>query len=144
MAEDTKLATTQSRAPVAMKQKGLSIQTIEEGFRFAQYLASSTMVPDSYQRRPNDCLVALDLASRLGVSWLAVMQNVYAVHGRPGIQATLVVSLLNSSGLFTDPLDYEVAGDDPDKDDYKVRAFAVRKSTGKMLYGPWIGWKLDH
>lgn len=130
------------RAIVPVSRNGLQIESIEQAYRFANYLADSGMVPDNYKKKPSDCLVAIDLSLRLGVSWLAVMQNVYPVHGRPGMMSVLVTSLMNSSGLFTDPLDYEIIGTDPEKDDYKVRAFATRKSTGKVLYGPWITWKL--
>jgi hypothetical protein len=70
------------------------------------------------------------------------LQNSYIVHGRPAMEAKLVQSLVNHSGLFEDPLEYEVVGDDPEKPDYKVRAHATRKSTGTVLYGPWITWKI--
>lgn len=130
------------KANLAMSRMGLQISNLEQAYRFAQCLADSTVVPDAYKKKPSDCLVALDLAGRLGVSWMAIMQNVYPVHGRPGMQAVLCTSLINTSGLFTDPLDYEIEGTDPEKPDYKVRAYATRRSTGKVLYGPWITWKL--
>jgi len=125
-----------------MTRTGFEIRNIDEGFRFAQFLAGSTIVPDNYRGKPNDCLVALDLSARLGAPWLAIMQHVYVVHGRIGMDAALGTALTNRSGIFTDPLEYEVVGDDADKPDYKVRAFATRKSTGTVLYGPWITWKL--
>jgi len=142
--QDRKMEQTLAPKPsVAMTRRGFEPSTIEEAWRFAEALAQSEMVPDRYRGRPRDCLIALDLAGRLGVSWLAIMQNVYSVYGSLGMEAKLCTSLINMSGLFTDPLDYEVmGGDDPFKSDYKIRAFATRKSTGKVLYGPWITWKL--
>jgi len=130
------------KANLAMTNRGFVPQTMEEAWRLSEALAQSGLVPDTYKGKPRDCLIALDLAGRLGVSWLAIMQSVYSVHGRLGMESKLVASLINTSGLFTDPLDYEIAGNDPDKTDYKVRAFATRKSTGKVLYGPWITWKM--
>ncbi len=135
-------AVAQPKAVVAMTAKGFAPTTMEEAWRLSEALSSSGLVPDAYKGKPRDCLIALDLAGRLGVGWLAIMQSVYSVHGRLGMESKLVASLINTSGIFTDPLDYEVVGDDSDKDNYKVRAFATRKSTGKVLYGPWITWKL--
>ena len=130
------------RPKVALTENGLVCKTIEEAWRFAQYLAKSQFVPERYQDKPGDCLVAIDMAQRLRVSPLMFLQNAYVVYGRPGLEAKLVIALINQSGLFTDPLDYEVEGNDPKDKKYRVRAFATRASTGKMLYGPWITWDL--
>jgi len=127
---------------LAMTRHGFAPTTMEEAWRFATALAESDMVPDRYRDKPRDCLVVLDLSARLGSSWLAVMQHVYSVHGRIGMESALVTALVNQSGMFADPIEYEVKGDDASKPDYKVRAHATRKSTGTVLYGPWIDWKL--
>ncbi|HUV63398.1 MAG TPA: hypothetical protein VMW24_05835 [Sedimentisphaerales bacterium] len=127
---------------VAMTATGLMPTNIDDGYRFAQMVARSRIVPANYQNQPDNCLVAIDLSLRWGVSWLVVMQHVYMVHDRPALDASLCIALTNKSGIFVDPIEYEVVGDDARKDDYKVRAYAVRKSTGKTLYGPWIDWLL--
>jgi hypothetical protein len=83
------------------------------------------------------------MAMRMSVDPLMFMQNTYIVHNRPGMEAKLAIALINSSGLFVDSLDYEIeGGSDPFAASYKVRAFATRKTTGKVVYGPWIDWKL--
>ncbi len=133
---------TQEKANLPMTRGGFEITNMEQAWRFANALADSSIVPDSYKKKPTDCLVALDLASRLNAPWLAVMQHVYAVHGRPAMDSALCTALVNRSNIFLDPLDYEVEGRDPSDTKYKVRAFATRKSTGKVLYGPWITWEL--
>ena len=130
------------KANLAMTRRGFEPTTIEGAWRLADALAGSEMVPDAYRNKPRDCLVVLDLAARLGASWLAVMQHVYSVHGRVSMESALVTALVNQSGMFVDPLEYEVVGEDSSKPDYKVRATAKRKSTGTVLYGPWIDWKL--
>jgi hypothetical protein len=133
---------TAKRPNLAMTKRGFEPTTIEEAYRLAQALSESGMVPDYYRGKPRDCLVAIDLAARLGSSWLAIMQHVYSVHGRIGMDAALVTSLVNQSGLFVDPLEYEVKGDVKDKKNFRIRAYATRKSTGTVLYGPWIDWDL--
>ena len=41
----------------------------------AKQLAASKIIPDSYQNNPANCMVALEMASRMQASPLAVMQN---------------------------------------------------------------------
>jgi hypothetical protein len=143
VAQDKKMEKTLAPKPsVAMTRRGFEPTTIEEAYRFAQALSESGMVPDNYKNKPRDCLVALDLAARTGASWLAIMQHVYSVHGRTAMDAALVTSLVNQSGLFLDPLEYEVIGDVKDKKNFRIRAYATRRSTGTVLYGPWIDWEL--
>jgi len=132
----------EQKAGLAMTRNGFAPTTMEEAWRFANALSESGMVPERYIGKPRDCLVVLDLAARLGSSWLAIMQHVYSVHGRVGMESALVTALVNQSGKFVDPLEYEVQGKEANGPDYKVRAYATRGSTGTVLYGPWIDWKL--
>lgn len=127
---------------VEMTSTGLMPTNIDDGFRFAKMISRSQMVPEAYQNNPDNCLVAIDLSLRWGVSWLVVMQHVYMVHNRPALDASLCIALTNKSGIFVDPIEYEVEGDDARKDNYRVRAYATRRSTGKVLKGPWIDWLL--
>ena len=136
------LAAQPPKVNVAMTSNGLMPTNIDDGYRFAQMVSRSRMIPANYQNQPDNCLVAIDLSLRWGVSWLVVMQHVYMVHDRPALDAALCIALTNNSGIFVDPIKYEVEGDDARKDDYRVRAYATRKSTGKVLKGPWIDWKL--
>lgn len=110
--------------------------------RVAHVFAMSQMVPEHYRGKDAECIIAVENATRLGISTLLYMQNTYIVHGKPGIQAQLATALVNSSGLFTDALDYEIEGDDPFDAKYRVRCVATRKSTGKPVVGPWIDWRL--
>lgn len=109
--------------------------------RVAQLFASSGLVPVHFQGNTANCFIALQMAMRMGVDPFMFMQNTYIVYGRPGMEAKLAIALINSSGLFTDSLDYEIeGGPDPKSPNYRVRAFAIRKTTGKRVDGPWIDW----
>lgn len=130
------------KATLAMTSRGLTPSTLDEAWRYATALSRTSFVPEAYRGKPDDCLIAIDTAMRLNVAPLMLLQNSYIVHGRPGMEAKLVIALVNNSGGFTDPLEYEVEGDDPAEKSYRVRAFATRASTGKVLYGPWITWSI--
>lgn len=109
--------------------------------RVATLFASSQLVPQHFQGNVANCFIAMQMAMRLRVDPFMFMQSCYIVHGRPGMEAKLAIALINSSGLFTDSLDYEIEGGiDPKASGYRVRAFAVRKSTGKRVDGPWVDW----
>ena len=92
--------------------------------------AGSKIVPVRYQDKPCDCLIALELAARLGMHPLMVMQNVYTVHGTPGMQGQFVIALVNASGVFAAPLDWEYKGDG---DSRICTCRAVRKRDGKTV-----------
>lgn len=111
-------------------------------WRIASGFARSTMVPEHFQGKPDNCFIAVQMAMRLGVDPFMFMQKCYIVHGKPGIEAQLAIALVNTSGIFRDALDYEIEGTDARKDDYRVRVVACRKSTGKDVAGPWVDWPL--
>lgn len=69
--------------------------------RLSDKLANSTIVPAIYQNRPENCFIALDLASRMGVSPMLVMQNLYIVQGKPSWSGQAVASLVRTSNKFS-------------------------------------------
>jgi len=114
----------------------------DQVWRAAKLFSSSDLVPATYKGKPENCFIAIEMAERMGVNPFAVMQNLAIIQGRPAMEAKLIIALVNDSGLFVDPLEYEVVGDDAFAQDYKVRAFAVMKKTGKVCYGPWVDYRM--
>lgn len=127
---------------VQMTSGGLVPTTIEELYRMGKMLSMSRIVPEDYRGHPEDCMVALDIAARLNTPWLMVMQHLYVIKGKPALDSAMTTALVNMSGQFADPLEYEVQGKDVRDKDYQVRAYAKRRVTEKVLYGPWITWEL--
>ena len=79
-------------------------------FRTARMLSSSGLVPDTYRNSPENCLVAIDLANRLGLSPIMVMQNLYIVKGKPSWSGSFCAAAVNGSGRFT-PLEFVFVGE---------------------------------
>lgn len=98
-------------------------------FRTARMLSTSALVPDVYRQSPENCLVAMDIANRMGVSPLMVMQNLYVVKGKPSWSGSFCAAAINGSGRFT-PLDYVFIGD-PAKPD-GCYAQATRIANGRI------------
>lgn len=99
----------------------------------AKLLTSSSIVPQTYRDNIADSVIALEMANRIGANPLAVMQNLYIVHGRPAWSSQFLISCINASGKFS-PLRYKMEGD-KGTDAWGCVAWAVDKS-GERLEGP--------
>ena len=104
--------------------------------RSAKALAASTMVPKEYQNNIPNVLIAMDLASRMQIPPLLVMQNLYIVHGKPGWSAKYLIASFNTCGRFS-PIEYIITGT-PGQDDYGCRAEAMDIRSGKIIEGPLV------
>ena len=69
-------------------------------FDIGKMFASSTLVPANYQNKPMDCVIAVDMANRMGVSPLMVMQNLYVVKGKPQFSGQACMSFIRASKDF--------------------------------------------
>lgn len=108
--------------------------------RASKAFATSDLVPKQYQGNIANCMIALEMAGRIGASPMMVMQNLYIVHGNPGWSAKFLIACINSSGRFTS-LRYDWRGE-PGKPDFGCRAWAIEHATGERLNGIWVDWKM--
>lgn len=107
----------------------------------AKILASSDLVPEgTYRGKPANCLIALDMSHRTGLSPLNVMQNLYIVKGRPGWSGQYCISAINSCGRFT-PLEFVQMIDDKGET-RGYYAQATNRETGKICIGSPVTWDM--
>ena len=101
MAENTAVAKAEEKAEVAHSNNkvtdySLGIFGTSDNFimamQMAKALASSTIVPATFQKNDANCLIAIEQAQRLRVSPLMVMQNLYVIQGRPSWSCLLYTS----------------------------------------------------
>lgn len=111
--------------------------TDSQGFELAQraakLLASSSLVPKEYQGNIPNCVIALNMAQRVGADPLMVMQNLVIVHGKPTWSSQFLIATVNTCGRFS-ALRYEFFGKQG-TDEWGCRAWAVEKATGEKLVG---------
>lgn len=186
MNQPTHLAAMQTSAVAAPKNDAPMSLLTGSGFeqlqRVAKALAGSTLVPVQYraftERKeygkvvgheanaaglPN-CVVALNMALRMGADPLMVMQNLYVIEGRPSWSSQFIIAMLNSCGRFS-PLRFDMT--EPGKaeeltysatfwkDGKKVTeqrkarikhqtctAWVIEKETGDRLNGPTISMQM--
>ena len=111
-----------------------------EGFallqRMANMFVSSTLVPKQFQGKDNfgNCVIALNMAQRLGADPLMVMQNLYVVYGTPSWSSKFMIAMFNQCGRY-ESIHYEETGK-KGTDTQGVIAWAKEKSTGEILKGP--------
>ena len=117
---------------VAQSSFFTNLDAFEAGQRVCKMLSSSSLVPTIYQGNVANTFIALEMATRTGSSPLAVMQNLYIVHGRPGWSAQFVIAALNACGKFS-PLRFELTGEG---DKRACKAWAIEHGTGERLEGP--------
>ena len=79
-------------------------------FRVANMFAGSSLVPEQYRGKPNDCFIVCQMAFRLKVDPLMLMQKTYVVHGKPGMESQLLIALANTRGPFTGPIQWKFDG----------------------------------
>lgn len=104
-------------------------------WKVAVCLSKSQMVPRNFQNRPEDCMIALDMARRIGASPIMILQNLYIVYGKPAWSSQFLISCLNSCGKFS-PLRYTMTGK-KGADTFGCIAWATDKA-GERLESPEI------
>lgn len=153
-----------------------SLQSFELAIRQAKLLSSSTLVPAQYRGviekkkggnityEQNDnaipnCVIAMNMASRMGADPLMVMQNLYIVEGRPSWSSQWIIAAINGCGRFS-PLRFELTDNgkkevehtvtewvDNNRQNRKVKdtiqnlscvAWAVEKETGERITSPTV------
>lgn len=77
-------------------------EQFNQALRAAQMLSQTSIIPQTYQGKPQDCFVAIEMATRMGVSPMMVMQNMYVVKGKPSWSGQSCTSLIKSCGKFKD------------------------------------------
>lgn len=112
------------------------LQGFELAQRAARALSQATLVPKEFQGNLPNCLIALEMAQRIGASPLLVMQNLYVVHGRPGWSSKFLIASFNQCGRFS-AIRYEWSGKQG-ADEWGCKAWAVEKETGDRIEGPMI------
>ena len=101
--------------------------------RVSKAFASSDLVPQQYRGNLANCMIALDMAQRIGANPLMTMQNLYVVHGTPGWSSKFLIATVNACGRFSS-LRYEWRGE-PGSPEYGCRAWAKELATGERLDG---------
>ena len=133
-------ATPAHSAPTEVLQVFSGLAAFDAAQRMARALCSSTLVPREYQGQQGlaNSLIALEIAGRMRLSPLVVMQNMTPIHGRPTWSSKFLIATVNASGRFS-PLRFVF--DNPEAPT-RCRAVATDKATAEVLEGETITLEL--
>lgn len=119
-------------------ESAFSVQGFEHAQRVAKMLAASSLIPEQYRGKVENVMIAMEMANRMSISPLMVMQNLYVVKGNPGWSGPFVIATINSSKRYRDDLKFEVSGE---KDEYGYTAYTFDKE-GNKIEGTKVDWKM--
>jgi len=124
----TPVAKAPSLKPQVQDDNSLLLDTakFEHLYRVAQMFSGSSLVPEIYQNKPQNCFIACHVAHGLNIDPFMFMQNSYIVKGRPGIEGKLVIALINSRGPYVGGVQFELSGSG---DSRQCVAFGVRDNS---------------
>lgn len=109
----------------------VSRDSFELAQRVATAFARSTLVPKAYQNNIANCMIAVEIAARLRVSPLQVMQSLDVINGKPGWNSQFIIASINTCGRFG-PLRFVTSGEGMSR---SCKAVAVEKATGTTIEG---------
>lgn len=115
-------------------------ENFKEIFDIGKMFASSTLVPQNYQGKPMDCTIAVDMANRMGVSPMMVMQNLYVVKGKPQWSGQACTSLILASKKFKN-VKHRYTGE-RNTDTWGCYVEALRIEDGEIIRGTEVTIKM--
>lgn len=103
-------------------------QAFETGKEMAKALQKSTLIPERFRNNVADCLIVLEMSQRMKCSPFTLMQKLYEVHGKWGIEAQFLIASVNQSGKCS-PIRYTESGEG---DEQGCIAWVVDKSGERL------------
>ena len=103
-----------------------------QSLQMAQQLSKSEMIPQAYRSKPAECLIAIDIGNRLGLSPLVVMQNSQVVHGKFTWTGSACKAMIDGCGKYQSTYYVEVG--EEGTDNYGVYLEAI-DNFGNIVKG---------
>ena len=108
--------------------------------RVCKVYSASDVVPTQFRGNLANCMIAFELAHRMKANVFMLMQSMYVVQGKPGLEAKLVIALVNMRGPFRGPIQYDFKRDDKGKA-LACTAYATHKATGQRCEAT-VTWEI--
>lgn len=116
------------------------IQEFSDNWRMATQLAKSTIIPQTYQNKPENVIVAIGMAQKLGLDPFTIMQNLNIIKGKTSWSGSFCRTLIEKSNKYTN-LQLIFVGQ-KGTDTYGCYMQGVNKETGETIKGPEVNMKM--
>lgn len=110
-----------------------SIQAFEDAQRMVKVFANSQLVPATFKGDIGACIIAMNMANRMGADILQVMQSMYVVHGKPSFSSAFLIACFNRCGRFA-TIRYRFEGEE-NTDNWTCTAYTTELATGELIEG---------
>ena len=87
---------------LAVRSTLLTPSNLKEAMEYATIIASSAMVPKSYQNKPGDILVAVQMGAELGLKPIQALQNIAVINSKPSVYGDALLALVQVHPSFED------------------------------------------
>lgn len=147
----------------------LTMETVDGSaglVRIAERLSTAGLVPAAFraevvkgfgdkarvERNPeaiSNCIIAIDIANRMGLMPLMVMQNLHVIEGRPSWSAQFVIAMVNRSPRFSGGLQFDLSAPGAERlVEYVVTEWSNGakqrvKKTAKVCDRTCVAWARD-
>ena len=113
--------------------------TVAKLAKVAQGLANSKLVPQSYRGDTWGVMIAMEMANRMRMSLMNVLQNLYIVQGKPSWSGQFCIAAINGCGMY-EPLEFKWFHNDKGE---VTGCMAQAKSliTGNLCQGAPVTWE---
>lgn len=93
-------------------------QAMSAAYELASKLTNTALVPQMYQKKPDDATAAILYGAELGLNPIQSLQQIFVVQGKPAIYARTMVALLKTRGYLIETVEstdtsVTVRGTDP-------------------------------
>ena len=142
---ETQVVTAQSSTVTAerIQQPATNIVAdFSRAYKLAQVISTADIIPDNYKNKAADCAIAIDMADRMGVSPMMVMQNLYVVKGKPSWSGQACKALIEGCGKFKPGSIRRVYFGDKGTDSRGCYLSALWADTGDKVEGPEVTLKM--
>lgn len=125
---------------VPQQRQEFNIQTFSENYRMAAQLAKSTIIPQTYQNKPENVIVAIGMAQKIGLDPFTIMQNLNIIKGKTSWSGSFCRTLIEKSNKYSN-LKLIFVGE-KGTDTYGCYMQGISKETGELIKGPEVNMKM--
>ena len=118
------------------------VADFSRAYKLAQVISTADIIPDNYKNKAPDCAIAIDMADRMGVSPMMVMQNLYVVKGKPSWSGQACKALIEGCGKFKPGSVRPVYIGEKGTDERGCYLSALWADTGDKVEGPEVTLKM--
>jgi len=136
------------KAIIKMSSNGLQLQTLEDMFRYGQYIVKSGLAPRGLDT-PEKVIVALQTGAEIGLGYQASLRSIAVIQGSTSLYGDAALALVRRSGLMESIKEYHTGegdnmmavcqvtrkGEDMTESTFSVQDAKTAKLWGKS--GPW-------